>query len=147
MGGTRMRRRGVGALAVRAALGAGLAGVAAGRAAPGAGAADYWCDSDPPLVVRTPGGRHVTVYCLTGVQGPAHAVAGLLGNLTLSYTAAAAGHRTRVEVTATVPCGPGGPYRTRLTVSDLPLGGGTVHGQTTGTCDKPMTVAFFLDVA
>ena len=137
----------MGALAARVALGVGLAGAAGGRAAPSAEAADSWCDTDPPLVVRTPAGNRVTVYCLTGVSGELHAVQGLLGNLTLAYTATAAGlNRTRVVVTATVPCGLGAAYPTRLTVSALPLGVGTVHGRTTGTCGRSMAVAFFLDL-
>ena len=140
-----MRRRSVGTVLARTAGAAALA-AAAGHAVPVARAWDEWCDTDPLLVIRTPEGRLVTVYCLIGVYGATEVVAGLVGNLTPAYTAAPAGDRTRVTVTAAVPCGLGAAFPTRLTVSALPAGGGHQYGKTTGTCDAPMAVSFFLAV-
>ena len=137
-----MRRRGA-VVAMARAAGAGALTAAAGRAAPVARAWDEWCDSDPVLVIRTPEKRLVTVYCLIGVYGAKAVVAGLLGNLTLTYAVAPAGSRTRVTVTATVPCGPGAGHPTRLTVTSQLLGAGTEYGQTTGSCGDPMAVSFF----
>ena len=97
-------------------------------------------------MIRTPAGHLVAVYCLVGVAGPEALVTGLVAGLTPTYTAAAAGDRTRVTVTTTVPCGAGAGSPTRLTVSAQPLGAGAVYGQTTGTCGEPMAVAFFLSV-
>ena len=140
------RRRWMGAALVRTAGAAALA-AAAGHGVPVARAWDEWCDSDPLLVIRTPEGHFVTVYCLIGVYGPTAVVAGLVGNLTPAYTVAAAGHRTKVTVTATVPCGAGTGFRTRMKVTSAPLGLGTEHGRTEGTCGAPLAVSFFLDTA
>jgi hypothetical protein len=129
------------------AAGAGALTAAALCGAPVVRAWDEWCDSDPLLVIRTPAGRLVTVYCLIGVFGPKEAVAGLVGNLTPSYTVAPAGNRTRVTVTALVPCGLRAGSPTRLLVSSRPLGAGTVYGETSGPCDEPLAVSFFLDEA
>ncbi len=96
-------------------------------------------------MIRTPRGRVVTVYCLIGVYGAKAVVAGLVGNLTPTYTVASAGHRTRVTVTATVPCALGETFPTRLTVTSRPLGTGTEYGKTKGTCGEPLAVSFFLD--
>ena len=139
-----MRRRAVGTVLVRTAGAAALA-AAAGHAVPVAWAWDEWCDSDPLLVIRTPRGRLVTVYCLIGVYGAKAVVAGLVGNLTPAYTVAPAGHRTRVTVTALVPCLLGAGHRTRLIVTSRPLGAGTVYGETKGPCGEPLAVSFFLD--
>ena len=139
-----MRRRSVGTVLVRTAGAAALA-AAAGHAVPVARAWDEWCDTDPLLVIQTPEGRLVTVYCLIGVYGATEIVAGLVGNLTPTYTVAAAGHRTKVTVTATVPCGTGTGFRTRMKVTSAPLGLGTEYGRTDDTCGDPMAVSFFLD--
>ena len=140
-----MRRRSVGTALVRTAGAAALA-AAVGHGVPVARAWDEWCDSDPLLVIRTPEGRLVTVYCLIGVYGPKAVVAGLVGNLTPTYTVAPAGNRTRVTVTALVPCGLGAGSPTRLLVTSRPLGAGTEYGQTKGPCGEPLAVSFFLDV-
>jgi hypothetical protein len=147
-----VNRRGFG---VGVGRGAGAAGAAAalalwpghgpgGLGVPVAHAGDEWCDTDPLLVIRTPAGHLVPVYCLIGVFGAAALVAGLVAGLTPTYTVAAAGDRTRVTVTAAVPCGGGAGYPTRLTVSSQALGAGEVYGQTTGACGEPLAVAFFL---
>jgi hypothetical protein len=129
---------------VRTAGAAALA-AAAVHAVPVARAWDEWCDSDPVLLIRTPEGRLVTVYCLIGVYGTKEVVAGLAGNLTPAYTVAARGHRTKVTVTATVPCGAGTGFRTRMKVTSALLGTGKEYGRTDGTCGEPLAVSFFLD--
>ena len=141
-----MKRRRVAVVVVQAAGAVAVTAAAAGLAVPAAWAGDEWCDTDPLLVLRTPAGNLVPVYCSIGVYGPAALVAGLVASLTPTSTAAAVGGRTRATVTATVSCGPGAGYPTRLTVSSLPFGTGTVYGQTTGTCGESMAVSFFLAV-
>jgi hypothetical protein len=138
--------RGAGAAGAAVALALWPAHLPGGRSVPVARAGDEWCETDPLLVIRTPAGHLVSVYCLIGVAGPEGLVAGLVGSLTLTYTAAAAGNRTRVTVSAEVPCGDGAGYATRLTVSSQALGTGEVYGQTTGTCGGTMAVSFFLPV-
>ena len=77
---------------------------AAALAAPmAAQAADEWCDIDPPVIVRTPKGRLVTVYALIGAKGGL--LASLLNELAaISYTVAPAnnGTATLVTLSATV---------------------------------------------
>ena len=116
-------------------------------AAPPALAWDEWCDSDPVLLIRTPAGTTVPVFYLTGVQGPAHLVGGLLGNLSATYTAEPVGGGTEVTVRVTVPNGLlGATYATRLLVSSGPLGTGDVYGAATGRSGEPMQVQFALAV-
>jgi hypothetical protein len=139
------RRRGVARVA--GVVAGAAAGAATWPAARLAWANDEWCDTDPVLVIRTPAGNPVSVYYLTGVYGELNVVAGLLGNLTASYTATPSGLGTAVTVRVTVPAGSGGAsYPTRVKVSSGPLGTLTVYGQTTGTSGAPMEVPFYLAV-
>jgi hypothetical protein len=150
----RLAARSGGALLVTAAAvwpgpGAGLpASLPAGPlAATSAWAWDEWCDSDPVLLIWTPEGRVVPVYYLTGVQGPAYIVGGLLGNLSAAYTAETADGGTLVTLRVVVPNGLfGATYATRVMVSTGPLGTGDVYGATTGRSGEPMQVQFALPV-
>jgi hypothetical protein len=116
-------------------------------AAPAAEAADEWCDTDPPVLIKTPKGRLVTVYALIGAQGLTTA---LLNDLAkISYTAAPASGGTLVAMTVTVrrTLLTGANVATRVTVSSGLLGLGTFYGSATGTAGVPMTVTFVLPVA
>jgi hypothetical protein len=120
-----------------------------GPGAPVAHAWDEWCDTDPILVVITPQGAKVPVFYLTGVYGERNVVAGLLGNLSASYTVQPAGSGTRVEVRVTVPDrvpGAESDFPTRVKVSEGPLGTLKVYGTAQGTSGEPMTVTFTLPV-
>jgi hypothetical protein len=117
--------------------------------APVAHAWDEWCDTDPLLVVITPGGAIVPAFYLTGVYGERNVVAGLLGNLSASYTVQRAGTGTRVEVRVTVPDGVLGSesdFPTRVKVSQGPFGTLKVYGTAQGTSGDPMIVTFTLPV-
>jgi len=112
-----------------------------------------WCDSDPLLLIRTPSGRIVPVFYLTGVYGERYLVAGLLGNLSATYSVdaveTAAGPATAVELQVTVPDGllfGGRSFPTRVLVSQGPAGSLAVYGSATGESGAPMTVRFTLDV-
>jgi hypothetical protein len=108
---------------------------------------DEWCETDPLLVIQTPQGNLVTVYYLTGVQGPANVAGGLLGNLSATYSVSPAPGGTRVSFSATVPNGPlGATYPTRVKVTSAVQGLGTLYGSTTGQSGQPMSVDFTLGV-
>lgn len=112
-----------------------------------------WCDTDPLLVIRTPSGRLVPVFYLTGVYSQRYLAAGLLGNLSAAYTVdpveTDAGPATAVELQVTVPDGllfGGQGFPTRVTVSQGPAGSLAVYGAAMGESGTPMTVRFTLDV-
>ena len=115
--------------------------------APGAApvwAGDDWCEVDPLVVIRTPAGRLVPVYYVSGALGAEHAATLLLA--AKAYTAAPAGNKTRVIVRVTVPDDLfAKAFPTRLTVSEGPLGTLTVYARTEGTSGAPMEAHFFLD--
>jgi hypothetical protein len=142
------RVAGAAVVAVAIAGWPGPAPLAGWPGAPGAApvwAGDDWCEVDPLVVIRTPGGRLVPVYYVSGALGLEHAATLLLA--TKAYTAEPAGGKTWVTVRVTVPDDVfGTAFPTRLTVSEGPLGTLTVYDRTTGTSGSPMTARFFLDV-
>jgi hypothetical protein len=108
-----------------------------------------WCDTDPVLLVRTPGGQLVPIFFLTGVYGERYAVSGLLANLSADYTAEPVAEGTAVEVRVTVPAGGrlfGSRIPTRLLVTQGPQGTLATYGGATGESGEPMIVRFTLDV-
>ena len=117
------------------------------RAAPAAEAADEWCDIDPPVIIRTPKGRLVTVYALIGAQG---LLAALLNELAaVSYTVASANNGTATLVTLKATVHKTlltGSCPTRVKVTSGLLGLGTSYGEATGTAGTSMTVKFLLNV-
>ena len=113
------------------------------------GAAE-WCDTDPVLVIETPGGALVTVYLLVGALGAEHLPAAQAASLLAAnetVKSVAGGQATRVTVTVTVPDDPfASGFPTRATVSSLPLGSGVVYDATEGTSGAPMTLRFTLPI-
>ena len=115
---------------------------------PRAAAMEEWCDVDPPVAVTTPAGNTVVVYALIGAQS---LTAALLSELSqVSYTVAPANGGTATQVTLRVtvrqvlltPAG----TPTRVKVTSLPWGLGTVHGDAAGTVGDPMVVRFVVPV-
>ncbi len=108
-----------------------------------------WCDTDPLLVITTPGGHVVPVFILVGALGLAHLPAAQAASLLATSAAegTAGGRATRVTVTVVVPDDPfGGGFPTRAAASTGPLGTGTVHATAEGTSGAPMTLRFTLDI-
>ncbi len=126
-----------------------LLGALLGPAAPARAAAE-WCDTDPLLVITTPGGHVVPVFILVGALGLAHLPAAQAASLLATSAAAeatAGGRATRVTVTVVVPDDPfGGGFPTRAAASTGPLGTGTVHATAEGTSGAPLTLRFTLDI-
>ena len=127
-----------------------LAVAAAALAAAGpARAGAEWCETDPLLVVATPGGHLVAVYLLVGAQGLEHLPAALAASLLASAApdSTAGGRATRVTVTVTVPDDAfGAGFPARAAVSSGPLGGGTAYDSIEGVSGAPMTLRFTLAV-
>jgi hypothetical protein len=109
---------------------------------------DEWCDTDPVMLINTPGGATVQVYYLTGVQTTTAIGNGLLATLSAGYTVTPAQGGTQVTLSVTVPNGLGGAsFPTRVQVSSEVWGTGTIYGTASGTSGAPMTVRFFLPVS
>ena len=115
-------------------------------AMPAGAAAAEWCDTDPLVLITTPGGNIVPVYVLVSAAGiehlPAVQVASILYT-TVAVAARAGGQATRVTLTVTVPDDAFATgFPTRATASSGPLASGTVYDQTYGTSGRPMTLRF-----
>lgn len=120
-----------------------------GSAAPTRAGAE-WCDTDPLLLITTPGGHVVPIFILLSVQGlehlPAAQAASLLAISDTTRTTAG-GRATRVIVTVTVPDDPfGRGFPVRAVASTGPLGTGTIHATAEGTSGVPLDLRFTLDI-
>jgi hypothetical protein len=115
-------------------------------AAPVAQAGDSWCDFDPPILVKTPGGNNVMVHVTNGALGAQHLDA--LKDAEITYVATPAGlGATAVVVTVVVPNDSfGSGFATRSTASSGPYGAGTIYASATGSAGTPMQLSFTLNV-
>jgi hypothetical protein len=112
---------------------------------PLASASNTWSDTDPVVVVATPGGHLVSVYVDNGTNPADHLAAAQLAQMTYTVKAVNSGDATMVTLTSTVPCDASGSgWETRAIPSSAPFATGTVYGQVLGTCGQPMTVQFKL---
>ncbi len=111
----------------------------------GVSASDGWCDTDPILVVTTPGGSHVPLYVNTGARGTQHLPAAQLAEIGYTARPTADGRSTNVTVTVVVPNDAlSSHFRTRAGVSTLPFQTGTVYAHTLGYSGQTMTMHFVL---
>lgn len=121
--------------------------VLASQALP-ASAANTWSDTDPVVVIATPGGHLVSVYVDNGTWGTEHLPAAQLAQMTYTVKVVTSGLATMVTLTSTVPCDAlGSDYATRAIPSSVPFATGTIYGQVFGTCGQPMTIQFKVPVA
>jgi hypothetical protein len=110
-----------------------------------ASAANTWSDTDPVVLITTPGGHVVSVYVDNGTNPADHIAAAQLAQMTYSVKSTNSGDATMVTLTSTVPCDASGSgWETRVIPSSAPFATGTVYGQALGTCGQPMTVQFKL---
>ena len=126
---------------------AGLMGLLAGgaRAPAVAQAGEQWCETDPLVVITTPGGALVPVCVTNGAAGLEHLL--LVQLAEMSYTAARVDgtKATLVKLLVTVPTGWGGQrFATSSVVSTGPFKTGMVLGAATGQSGKPMRIEFKL---
>jgi hypothetical protein len=115
------------------------------RAAPTALAGETWCDTDPPVVIKTPGGETRVVYVV--MAGPAeHLVDLLRAGTAYQVRPVQAGAATRVELDVTVADPVGEAYAVRSEVWTGPLGTGERLSSRTGQAGDAMHHVFTLNV-
>ena len=117
--------------------------------APAAGASfDEWCDSDPLVVITTPGKNTVAVFNTNGVKGLKHQPALLLADVDYTVQSIDGGKRTLVKMQVTLPNGLyGSGFETRAKISTGPMGTLGVLAAGNGVSGKPIKLEFVLDVA
>lgn len=114
---------------------------------PVARAGEEWCDTDPLVVIETPGGALVPVYVTNGALGLEHLAAAQTATITTSVKSVENGRATQVKVEVLVPDDLfGSHFATRSVVSSGPLGTGTVFATTSGYSGEVMKMTFTLDV-
>ena len=113
----------------------------------GASAWASWCDTDPLILVVTPGGHIVPVYVDVQGQGLTNSPQVLASTILFtSYRDSAAGKKTAVDMTVYVPNGLTGSFATRATASSGPLRTGTVYASTSGSSGSTMHLRYLLNV-
>ncbi|HET7771089.1 MAG TPA: hypothetical protein VFN74_20110 [Chloroflexota bacterium] len=124
-----------------------LAAGSASALASTAGAADEWCEVDPAVVIRTPGGNKVVVHVTYAALGREHQAT--LRETAISTTVRAAGpSATDVEIQVLIPNDRFATgFQTRSMVSTLPFGKGTPLASDQGKSGQAMKLRFRLDVA
>jgi hypothetical protein len=117
-----------------------------GALAPAAGAYDEWCEVDPAVLVRTPGGNTVVVHITSAALGIEHEAALRAASISTTVQAGGAGG-TDVEIEVTVPDDAlATGFSTRTMASTLPWGTGTVLATETGKSGQAMKLRFRLDI-
>jgi hypothetical protein len=115
--------------------------------APPASASNTWSDTDPVVIITTPGGHMVSVYVDNGTDGVQHLPAAQAARMTYTVKSVASGRASMVTLTSTVPCDAlGTGWASRTIPSSGAFATGVVYGQAYGVCDQPMTVQFTLAV-
>ena len=108
-----------------------------------ASAANSWSDTDPVMVITTPGGRTVPVYMNNGVDGAQHLPAAQVARMGYSAKWVQSANAVKVTVTSNVPCDAFGTgWATRLRPSEGAFGTILLYGEAYGVCGQDMTVTF-----
>ena len=112
-----------------------------------AASAEEWCDTDPTVIVRTPGGSTVVVHATIGVQSSDHLSAARAATIAQTVQATNDGLGTNVQLDVVVP---DDQYATgfpvRVVASSGPFGGGTVYDDESGQSGKVVKLKFTLSV-
>ena len=130
----------------RAGLAA-LLGVLAGAAPVGvARAGEQWCETDPLVVIRTPGGALVPLYVTNGAAGLEYLALVQLAQMDYTTVSVEGASATLVRLLVTVPTTwDGRRFATSSVVSTGPLKTGTVLASASGQSGLPMRLEFRLD--
>src|SRR6266542_4059813 len=108
-----------------------------------AGAGEQWCETDPLVVVTTPGGAAVALYVTNGAAGVEQLAAVQLADISYTTLTTDGGSATLVHMTVTVPTGlDGSPYDTSSVVSTGPLKTGVILASVRGSSGLPMRMDF-----
>jgi hypothetical protein len=112
-----------------------------------ASASNSWSDTDPVVVITTPGGNMVPVYVNNGVDGAEHLPAAQLARMTYTAKSVQSGAATKVTVTSTIPCDAlGNGWASRVRPSSEPFGTGVLYGEAYSVCGQGMSVTFTIPV-
>ncbi|HEU5317940.1 MAG TPA: hypothetical protein VFX49_17645 [Chloroflexota bacterium] len=131
---------------LRRALAASALGFALlARGALPAHAGETWCDTDPPVVVKTPGGETRVVFVV--MAGPAERLVDLLrASTAYEVRPVQGGAATQVELAVTVADPAGQGYAVRSEVWTGPNGTGERLSKRTGRAGAAMRHVFTLNV-
>lgn len=110
-------------------------------------AAAEWCDTDPLVLIQTPGGMLVPVFVTSGALGIEHQSAVLLVHMDYSTEAVEGGTATLVHLDVIVPDDLlDKHFPTRTVASTGPLATGTIYARASGYSGQAMTLTFKLNV-
>jgi hypothetical protein len=144
----------------RTLFGSALAG-AVGAAAMLAGATpafadETWCDVDPPVLIRTPGGNNVVVFVVDAAADQyrdwlkrpqiAYAVIRTMGSTSPTGAADPTGRRTQVDLEVVIPLADGLPFPVRSGVWSSPGQHGVLFSERVGVAGETLRHTFWLDV-
>ena len=106
-----------------------------------------WCDTDPLVLIETPGGATVPVYVTNGALGTEHLPAVLLAAMTYTASPTDGGSATLVKLDVVVPDDEfASHFPTRSVASTSPMATGAIYASTTGYSGEVMRLVFKLDV-
>ena len=138
--------KGVGAF-MRRRLVAGAAAVLLALALTPTAWADEWCQSDPPVIIRTPAGKVVVVHVTNYALGRQHLKAVVSARIDKSVRPAANGRGTDVGIDVVIPNDAHATgFPVRSVVSTGPFGRGTVYDDESGVSGNTLRLRFTLDV-
>ncbi|HEU5328693.1 MAG: hypothetical protein ACTHMU_23730 [Thermomicrobiales bacterium] len=110
-------------------------------------AAAEWCDTDPLVLISTPGGALVPVYVTNGALGAEHLATVQLATMTYSVQPTADGSATLVHLDVRIPDDVfASHFATRSVASSGPLATGTSYANASGFSGQTMTLTFTLNV-
>ncbi len=114
---------------------------------PMVGASDQWCEDDPVVVIKTPGGSLVTVYVTNGARGVEHLPAVLSAQINYTATSTDGQSATLVQMSVLIPDDEfDDHFETRSTVSTGPMKTGTILATASGFSGQAMFMTFKLNV-
>jgi hypothetical protein len=126
------------------AVASALAGATLLAGATTVAADETWCDVDPPVLIRTPGGNNVVVFV---ADGGADAYRDWLKRPQITYTVTRApGRRTQVDLGVVIPAADGVAFPMRSRVWSSPGQGGVLLSERIGVAGETLGHSFQLDV-
>jgi hypothetical protein len=115
---------------------------------PGTSAGDEWCEVDPVVVIRTPGGSVVPVYVNIRAQGLEHLAAIQQAQVSHTTQSTDGGTATLVRMTVMVPGDQfSDRYPVQVVVSTSPARTGTTLASAKGYSEQDLRLPFKLYVA
>jgi hypothetical protein len=115
--------------------------------APRASASEQWCETDPLVVVITPGGSVAPLYVTNSAWGLEHLAAVQTARISFTAIATEGGLATVVVLEVLVPEDPFAEhFETRSVVSTGPLKSGSILASAAGFSGQAMHMEFKLDM-